>query len=157
MYIFDSSSNSCHQQFTTKKEEGPIVPPCTILPLPNSSCLSLQQELNSTSDAMEKFLVQLSSPSDYHPLLTNVFFQSPQKLSVPSNLSFPSFSSTIVSFVQKLQPFSRAKPPFSIIASPTLAIIRSRHTGSIPIQSSRHANLSVHHLCPNSTKLPMRK
>jgi hypothetical protein len=61
------------------------------------------------------------------------------------------------SFVQKLQPFSRAKPPFSIIASPTLAIIRSRHTGSIPIQSSRHANLSVHHLCPNSTKLPMRK
>jgi hypothetical protein len=34
-----------------KKEEGPIVPPCTVLPLPNSSCLFLQQELNSTSDA----------------------------------------------------------------------------------------------------------
>jgi hypothetical protein len=36
-----------------KKEEGPIVPPCTVLPLPNSSCLFLQQELNSTSDAAE--------------------------------------------------------------------------------------------------------
>ncbi len=36
-----------------KKEEGPIVPPCTVLPLPNSSCLFLQQELNSTSDVAE--------------------------------------------------------------------------------------------------------
>jgi hypothetical protein len=106
MYILDSSSNSCHQQFTTKKEEGPIVPPCTVLPLPNSSCLSLQQELNSTSDATEKFSIQLSSPSDYHPLLTNVFFQSPQKLSVLSNPSFPSFSSTIAPFwfVEKRSP-----------------------------------------------------
>jgi hypothetical protein len=78
-------------------------------------------------------------------------------LSVPFNPSFSSFSSTIVSSVQKLQPFSHAKPPSSIIASPTLAIIRSRHTCSIPIQCSRHAKLSVHHLSPKSTKLPMRK
>jgi len=71
-------------------------------------------------------------------------------LSVTKNRSFLSSSSCIVSFVQKFR-------PFSIIASPTLAIIRSRHTGSIPIQCSRHANLSVHHPSPKSTKLPMWK
>ncbi len=91
-------------------------------------------------------------------LLSTLLSSSPlQKLSVLRNPSFRSFSSTIVSFVQKLQPFSRAKPPFSIIASSTLAIIRSRHTGSIPFQCSRHANLSVHLPSPKSTKLPMRK
>jgi hypothetical protein len=87
-------------------------------------------------------------------LLSSSLFQ---KISVMQNPSFGSFSSTIVSFVQKLQPFSRAKPPFSISASPTLVIIWSRHTSSIPFQCSRHANLSVHLPFPKSTKLPMRK
>jgi hypothetical protein len=38
-----------------KKEKSLIVSPCNVLPLPNSSCLFLQQELNSTSDAAENF------------------------------------------------------------------------------------------------------
>jgi hypothetical protein len=115
MYILDSSSNSCHQQFTKRKKRVRLFP----------------HVLSSLSS--------LLSSSDF-----------PKNCPFSKNPSFRSFSSTFVSFVQKLQ-------QFSIIASPTLAIIRSRHTGSIPIQCSRHANLSVHHLSPKSTKLPMRK
>jgi hypothetical protein len=123
--------------------------PSPVLPLPNSFRLLLQQELHSTSDAAEKKKHQSAKlpalPLPYRPC-------PPRKTP-----SFQSSSSTIVSFVRKLQPFSSTKPPFSIIASPTLAIIRSRHTGSIPIHCSRHANHSVHHPSPKSTKLPIQK
>ncbi len=134
----------------TRRWSDPSPSPLLLL---NSSRLFLQQELHSTSDAVEKKnFSQLSS------LLSNSLPPS----SIPSvpqrrTPSFLSSISTIVSFVRKLQPFSSTKPPFSIIASPTLAIIRSRHTGSIPIHCSRHANHSVHHPSPKSTKLPIQK
>jgi hypothetical protein len=148
MYILDSSSNSCHQQSTIRKEEGLIIPSCIALPFPNSSCLLQQHELNSTSDAAEKFSVpaKLLSTRLLIPLLTTVFPFFPKNCPFSFGLSYRSVSSTFVSFVQKLQPYTSARPPSSIITSPTLAIIRSRH-----------ANLLIHHLPPKSTKLPMWK
>jgi hypothetical protein len=114
----------------------------------SSTLARTQRKILSIAKLFSTELLLLST------LLSSSLFQ---KISVMQNPSFGSFSSTIVSFVQKLQPFSRAKPPFSISASPTLVIIWSRHTSSIPFQCSRHANLSVHLPFPKSTKLPMRK
>ncbi len=69
---------------------------------------------------------------------------------------FPLISPWILLLVSFPSP-SRSKLPFSIIASRTLVIIRSRHSGSIPIQCSRHANFSVQHLTQKPAKLPMQK
>jgi hypothetical protein len=44
-----------------------------------------------------------------------------------------------------------------MMASPTLAIIRGRHTSSLPIHCSRHANHPVPHSSPKSTKLPIQE
>jgi len=106
--------------------------PSPVLPLPNflSSTSATGAPLNLRRSEKKKHQsAKLPTlPFPYHPF-------PPRKTP-----SFQSSSSTIVSFVRKLQPFSSTKPPFSIIALPTLAIIRSRHTSSIPIHCSRHAN-----------------
>ncbi len=80
----------------------------------------------------------------------------PKKRILPSKTTFLIFLLNAVRCIQKLLLYA-PKPPFSIIASPTLIIIRSHHTDSIPIQCNRHADLSVQHLTPETTKLPMQK
>jgi hypothetical protein len=61
MYIFHSSGHSCHQQFTKKKEEGPIIPHV----LSSLSLIPLVYHYNRSSTLPQtqrkKFSAQLSS------------------------------------------------------------------------------------------------
>ncbi len=77
---------------------------------------------------------------------------------------FSPFSKTDILIISSRLPWVTSRsfsnspvPPLSIIASPTSIIIRSRHSSSILIQRSRHANFAVQHLTPNPAKLPMQK
>ncbi len=133
MYILDSASSSSYQQFTKTKGDGRII-------------LRVQSSLSLIP------LVYLCNKSPTRPLTQQ------KKISRPSSSSpqlLPLFS--ILSFPWKLQPSSIISPPFSMMASPTLAIIRSRHTSSLPIHCSRHANHPVPHSSPKSTKLPIQE